>query len=113
MHTARTRSFRDVLPARELALLMAIGFIDLVMTAVLHSKGLIVELNPLMRPLIETSEWLFAAVKAGTLVFAWAALAWYAQHNLAFVRRWSAIGVVSYVTIWTVWFSAAAGTAMA
>jgi hypothetical protein len=87
-----------------MGLLMAIGFIDLVATALLHRYGLIVELNPLMRPLIERSEWLFAVVKGGTLVTAWIMMARYASANLAFVRKVCLAGSGAYVTIWTVWF---------
>lgn len=74
------------------------------MTAWLHSCGLIVELNPLMRPLIERSEWLFAAVKAMTLVLGWMALVWYARQNREFVRRAAAFGTLAYLAIWTSWF---------
>ena len=68
---------QTVFPTRALLLLLGIGFVDLLMTAVLHANGMIVELNPLMRPLIEESEWLFAFVKSMTLIAAWCALAWY------------------------------------
>lgn len=93
-----------VMPSRALALLLAIGFIDLFATAILHSAGLIVELNPLMRPLIESHELLFAAVKGTTLISAWAVMAWYAQHNLSFVRQACLIGSAAYVGIWCSWF---------
>ena len=78
---------QTVFPTRALMLLLSIGFFDLFMTALLHSRGVVVELNPLMRPLIERSEWLFAIVKAVTLVGAWWVLAWYAKQNLTFVRK--------------------------
>lgn len=91
-------------PTRALALLLAIGFIDLVATAVMHQNGMIIELNPIMRPLIERSEWLFAFVKGMTLVTAWVALVWYAQHNRDFVRKACVMGSAAYMTIWTAWF---------
>jgi hypothetical protein len=97
-----------VFPTRALALLLGIGFFDLAVTAVLHSQGLVVELNPLMRPLIEHSEWLFAGVKALTLVAAWGVLAWYAQQNLGFVRKVCVMGAALYVVIWSVWFFSSA-----
>jgi hypothetical protein len=86
---------------------MLIGFADLIVTAVLHRQGLIVELNPLMRPLIERSEWLFAAVKGGTLVLGWGVMAWYCRHNREFVDLACAVGSAVYVTVWVVWFLAA------
>lgn len=92
------------MPTRALSLLLAIGFVDLVATSVLHAHGLIVEQNPLMRPLIEQSEWLFAFVKAGTLIVAWYAMARYARRNLEFVRRACLYGSVAYVLIWCIWF---------
>lgn len=93
-----------ILPSRSIALLMAIGFVDLVVTAWLHQRGLIVELNPLMRPLIERSEWLFSAVKALTLLAAWYAMARYAKVNRAFVRQACLIGSATYLTVWLLWF---------
>ena len=79
---------------------------DLAVTAILHSKGLIVELNPLMRPFIQRSEWLFAIVKGSTLIAGWAALAWYAKTNADFVRKLSLMASAAYVTIWLAWFIA-------
>jgi hypothetical protein len=90
-----------------LALLMLIGFTDLVMTAVLHSQGLIVELNPLMKPLIETSEWLFSAVKASTLILAWLLMWKHSKVNLKFVHKAAIGGSVAYMLIWSTWFFAA------
>ena len=40
---------RRLLPTRALALLLAIGFLDLIVTAVLHAQGMIIELNPRRR----------------------------------------------------------------
>lgn len=98
---------RALVPTRPLALLMFIGFVDLIVTAWLHAHGLIIELNPLMRPLIEHSEWLFGAVKAFTLVSAWAVMVVYARQNREFVRKACLVGSSLYVTIWVVWFVAA------
>ena len=84
-------------------MLLAIGFLDLVVTAVLHSQGLITEQNPLMRPIIERSEWLFAVVKGMTLVVAGVVMARYARTNREFVRRVCLTGSVLYVAIWTIW----------
>ena len=83
---------------------MCIGFLDLILTAVLHANGMIVELNPIMKVLIERSEWLFVGVKALTLFAAWYALTSYSKVNLAFVRKASLTGAGIYLTIWTTWF---------
>lgn len=93
-----------IFPSRSLVVLMAIGFIDLVSTAVLHAQGLIVELNPVMRFFIEQSEWLFAFVKALTLIAGWIGLAWYAKHNRDFVRKACNWGAAAYVGVWLMWF---------
>lgn len=93
-----------LMPTRALALLLAIGTVDMLATALLHANGLIIELNPLMRPLIERSEWLFALVKGGTMLVAWLAMAAYAQVNRAFVRKACLYGSVAYVGIWCAWF---------
>lgn len=97
-------ALRKVFPSRALVLLLLIGFIDLFTTAILHAKGLIVELNPLMRPLIERSEWTFVLVKSLSLLLAWGVMAWYANQNRAFVRKVCLAGSAAYVTIWLVWF---------
>ncbi len=99
---------RQLLPTRAIVLLMGIGFVNLLVTAILHANGFVVEMNPLMRPLIEHSEWLFAAVKSLTLLFAWGVMAWYARQNLEFVRKTCFFGAGFYVLIWCVWFLAAA-----
>ena len=104
MNQSGVTTLKKLFPTRALLLLLGIGFLDLVVTAVLHSQGLIVELNPLMKPFIERSEWLFAFVKALTLVAAWAAMVWYAKNNLDFVRKTSLVGAGAYTLIWTVWF---------
>lgn len=97
---------KAILPTRALALFLLLGFIDLISTAVLHAKGLIVELNPLMRIFIERSEWLFALVKGATLIAGWVVLAWYAKQNREFVRKLSLVASAAYVTIWVAWFVA-------
>jgi hypothetical protein len=83
---------------------MFIGTVDLVATAVLHAQGKIVELNPIMKVFIERSEWLFAGVKAMTLVVAFVVMRNYAEHNPQFVHRACLAGSAAYVFIWTCWF---------
>ncbi len=95
---------KNVVPTRAILLLVGIGTIDLVTTAVLHAQGHIVELNPLMKVFIEQSEWLFAFVKGLTLVSGWFVLAWYAKFNLQFVRKASIYGSLAYVLVWSGWF---------
>ena len=95
---------KAIAPSRSILLLMSIGFVDLAMTAWLHSRGMIVELNPLMRPIIEQSEWLFALVKSLTLLAAWAVMAAYCKVNVSFVRRACVYGSVIYLALWTSWF---------
>ncbi len=97
-------NMKALVPTRALALLMLIGFVDLFVTASLHSMGVIQELNPLMRVLIEQSEFLFGLVKAGTLIAAWIVMARYAQRNLIFVRRCCLAGSAVYVSVWSLWF---------
>lgn len=99
------RSWRQIFPTRWLILLLAIGTVDLIVTAVLHQRGLIVELNPIMRPFIERSEWLFVLVKGATLVLAWTVIARHAQKNLQFVRTACAAGCIAYSAVWTIWFT--------
>jgi len=93
-------------PTRALTLLLAIGLIDLISTAVLHAQGQIVELNPIMRPLIETSEWLFVFVKGLTLIAAWYVMYKYSKEHLPFIRKACLAGSVAYASIWMIWFIA-------
>ncbi|MBS1720103.1 MAG: hypothetical protein JST35_06635 [Armatimonadetes bacterium] len=95
---------QSLFPTRSLMVFLLIGVVDLIVTAVLHAKGLIVELNPLMRVFIERSEWLFCLVKGATLVGAWLAMRWYAKKDIRFVNRLSWVGAVAYLAIWTAWF---------
>lgn len=97
------------MPSRALALLLGIATLDLVVTAVLHSHGLIVELNPLMRPLIEHSEWLFSLAKGSTIVSVYCVMRWYGQANRRFVRNASLAGALAYVVVWGLWFAAGTG----
>ncbi len=84
---------------------MTIGFLDLVVTAVLHAQGRIVEMNPLMRTFIQQSEWMFVLVKGSTLILAWVVMARYAKHNPQFVSKVCLFGSAAYMMIWTVWFA--------
>jgi hypothetical protein len=93
-----------LIPSRAIFLLIGIGLIDLISTAVLHAQGRIVELNPLMKPLIEHSEWSFVAVKGMTLVAAAAGLIWYGRQNREFVRKACIWGSLAYVTVFAFWF---------
>lgn len=86
---------------------MLIGFADLVMTAWLHATGMITELNPLMRPLIERHELLFVAVKGMTLLLAWTVMARYCKVNKEFVRKAAFVGSAAYLFIWVSWVIAA------
>src|SRR5690349_12595392 len=93
-----------VVPSRAIYLLVGIGLIDLIVTAVLHAQGRIVELNPVMRPLIEQSEWLFAFVKGLTLAIAWVGLVWYGKQNPRFVRFACIAGSFAYLMVFAAWF---------
>jgi hypothetical protein len=95
---------RQVFPSRAIALIILIGLIDLISTAWLHASGQIVEMNPLMRGIIDRSEWLFILVKGMTLVFGWLILVRYARINLVFVRRACLLGSAAYLSVWLVWF---------
>ena len=91
-------------PFRSLLILMAIGIIDLVSTAVLHAQGMITELNPVMRIFIERSEWLFVLAKGTTLVIGFWIMFRHLKHNPQFVQKASLWGSGAYVLIWTTWF---------
>ena len=95
---------RQVFPTRAIGLILLIGLVDLVATALLHANGLIVEMNPLMRGVINRSEWLFVAVKGMTLALGWLMLVYYARTNVNFVRRACIFGSAAYITVWLVWF---------
>src|SRR5450631_1833472 len=100
---------RQAFPTRAIALILAIGLIDLVTTAWLHANGLIVEMNPLMRCVIDRSEWLFILIKGMTLVAGWLMLARYAKSNVKFVRVACLCGSLAYLSIWLIWFMRGSG----
>ena len=106
--SARNLRFRKVMslafPTKSMIALLVIGTVDLITTAVLHSKGMIVELNPLMRGFINQSEWLFAFVKGMTIGVAWGTMVWYAQTNRDFVNKACTYGSIAYLVVWTTWF---------
>lgn len=83
---------------------MGIGFLDLISTAILHAQGKIIELNPVMRPLIQHSEWTFVLVKGATLVGCWAMMVWYWPQNNQFVRKACLVGSAVYFALWLGWF---------
>ena len=95
----------SLFPTRAIGLLMLIGFADLISTAMLHQRGLIVELNPVMRHFLDQGEWLFILVKGATLVTAWFALCWYSRHNKKFVRTACLWASGAYMTVWVSWFT--------
>lgn len=87
-------------PPIELILLITIGVLDLASTVILYMLGLIVELNPIMRPLLETSPALFTAVKMATLIAAYIVLQMYRSVDESFVKKASLYGTVAYVSVW-------------
>lgn len=98
---------KAIFPCRSLGVLLAIGFLDLVATAVLHERGFIVELNPLMRVFIERSEWLFALVKGTTLVAAWYVLKRYWATHADFINKACWVGSAAYLLVWSTWMASA------
>ncbi|MFM9874616.1 MAG: DUF5658 family protein [Fimbriimonadaceae bacterium] len=98
--------WKKAFPSPAIFALIFIGFIDLLVTAVLHQRGLIVELNPLMKPIIERSELLFVVVKGMTLLLAWAVMVRFYETHQNFVRKVSFAGALAYCGIWLVWFIA-------
>ena len=93
-------------PTKWIVVLLAIVVVDLISTAVLHRYGLIVEMNPIMRPIIEESEWLFALVKGLTLVLGWHLFRTHFRQNPRFVEAACIAGSALYCTIWLGWFLA-------
>lgn len=99
-----TSLYRLLVPDISLLVLMAIGVVDLITTAMWHAKGQIVELNPLLRPIIESSEWSFVVVKGATLVLGYLGMVVYGRTHHEFVRAASRMGVILYIGIYLIWF---------
>lgn len=95
---------RQVFPSRAIALLLAIGVLDLIVTTWLHATGTIVEMNPIMRTFIDRSEFLFVVVKGMTLLVGYLMLVRFARTNIDFVRKACLAGSVVYVLVWLAWF---------
>lgn len=88
-------------PVPGLVALIGLALLDLATTLWWHANGMMTELNPLMRPLLEKNEWLFSGVKLATIVALAIAIVLYAKKNLAFCRRVCAVGAGAYISIWT------------
>lgn len=97
--------WKKMFPVKSMFWLLFIGMVDLVTTAVLHAQGKIVELNPIMRPIIESSEWLFALVKGGSIVLAWLVMLKYSKTHLEFISRACLAGTLLYGGVWFTWFT--------
>ncbi|RYD43348.1 MAG: hypothetical protein EOP83_31905 [Verrucomicrobiaceae bacterium] len=86
-------------PTRALILLLAIGLLDLAVTAGLSAKGLIEERNPLMAPVLAHSEWSFVGVKLVTLVSAYLLLVRHSRVDQRAVKRACLWGSGAYLTL--------------
>ena len=91
-------------PYKSLLLLMGIGLLDLISTAVLHAQGMIVEMNPIMRVFIEHSEWLFVLAKGATLAIAFWVISRYVKSHPQFVTKACLFGSGAYLLLWSTWF---------
>jgi hypothetical protein len=76
----------------------------MVSTAALHAQGKIVELNPMMAPVIDRSEWLFVLLKSATLVAGGIALNRLAKTHKRFVPAACIGASAMYVTVWATVF---------
>jgi uncharacterized protein DUF5658 len=94
-------------PTRALILFLTIGLTDLFSTAYLHSKGMIVELNPLMRAALSYGEWYFMVIKGLTLAVLWVVMVQHARKDVNFVRKACSMGASAYMGLWIVWFFSA------
>lgn len=98
---------KALFPTRAIAVLLLIGMVDLISTAVLYHYGKIVEMNPVMRVFLERGEWAFVVAKGATLAISWYVLASYARQNRLFVRNACLFGSAAYLAVWLIWFHAA------
>ena len=77
-------------------MLLLIGLADLLATAGLYARGLIVERNPLTASLLERGVPTFVLAKLATLLLAWAILVRYDGRTL---RRTCVVGSALYLTL--------------
>ena len=98
---------KSLFPTRSLVLFLMIGFVDLLTTAWLHARGLIVELNPLMRTVLSYGEGYFVLVKGLTLAALWVVMVQHSRKDIVFVRKACTAGAIAYVGLWCVWFFSA------
>ena len=90
---------RAFFPTRALGLLLLVGGLDLVATALLSAQERIEEVNPLMAPILASGAGAFVLVKGLTLAFAWLLLARHAREDLRGVRRACIGGSAIYAAI--------------
>jgi hypothetical protein len=87
--------------------LIGVTMADLISTIILIGMGLCREMNPIMNYFLQIGWTPFIAFKLATIVLAVSVTEWYRKHDEIFIRRWLRIGVVSYVGVWSIWFTAA------
>lgn len=83
--------------------LSVLALTDMVTTLYWSASGRMVELNPLMRPLLETSPAAFAIAKLATVAALLAAVAVSYQGREQFCRTATAWGAGAYALIWSAW----------
>lgn len=98
---------KTLFPSRALVLFLMIGLVDMITTAWLHAKGMIVELNPLMRSALSYGEGFFILVKGLTLAALWVVMVQHSRKDLLFVRKACTVGACAYIGLWCVWFFSA------
>ncbi|MFN8139305.1 MAG: DUF5658 family protein [Fimbriimonadales bacterium] len=98
------RFVRVARPPLPVLLLVIVAVLDMISTAVLYSMGMIVELNPIMRPVLYGGVWQFCLVKSLTIILAFLGLQWYRAKDEKFVMLASKLGVTAYLVLWTGWF---------
>ncbi len=87
--------------SRESWILTLIVLADTFATYWLITAGLATEANPIMDWFISISWFAFFAVKGATLGLAIVFAEWYRRKKPEFVRSWLRVGIVGYLTIWT------------
>jgi hypothetical protein len=85
--------------------LISISMADLISTVYLIGSGRCIEVNPIMNYFLQLGWAPFVMFKLFTVMTAVITAEWYRLKDEPFVKFWVRVAVVSYIVVWSIWFT--------